>query len=1145
LVDRRRFVKGVVGLAAAAAFAASYAPVVEKILKPTYTPINPDPSLEDAGVKVIYSSCLGCNVRCGIRAKVVEKDGVSIVERIEGNPYHPYNRVVDPSSQYTRLDPLPYNTPVRESLKYVGTLCARGQDGIHYLYDPYRVKSPLKRAGPRGSGKWKAISWEQLIKEVVEGGVIEETGEKIPGIKEIFVYGILRDAGFQDPNSVLSEIKKDVDALRKNAPKLTADELKSEIEKFKEKWAKRLGEKGIKLDQILINPDMPDLGFRSNQLVFMRGRGQPHADYFYRRWIYAFGSVNWLRHTSSCQLGFYCGNRIWAGATDLNPDVRGAKVLIMAGAQIGRVHPGATGQGIIIERAAKGELKVFYVNPVSPRGDCGGNFEWVPIKPGTDAALALAMIKWIIDNKRFNKTFLESPNEEAAKSKGEIVYTNATWLVITEKDHAREGTFLKASDIGLGDETKYVVYSEGLKVHTEVKEAELLYSGKVKLTSGEEVEVKTALKILYDEASSRSLEEWSSICGVPVQTIVRMADAFTSVGRAASTYIHRGIGMHPNGEYTVWCYRALDTLVGNYFAKGGVMGRASLTKARNYLYHVDYSGFGEPVKFGPPIDRHGASYESTLEYWLRSKLGSSPYPTKRPWYPHTPEESYTELFAGIAEAYPYPIRALFLYYANPVIATNYGLKFIEVLKDTSKLPLFVGITTSINETYLYADYIVPDTTYLETGTLGCQFLYASSAGVTLAETWRTMVIPPLTDEIGRDPAGRPRYASMWEFLIDVAKRLGMPGFGEEGIKGVKGTKYEGKSFPLNSLWDYIMRIYANSAMDAVAKKIVPSEVPREEVEFVEENYPIAQYKDIIPDEWPYVAYVLARGGVFTSYKESYDERGFVKRTPARTLLALWDEKLAQTRNSITGKRFYGGPRYFEPSTYAPTSIQPEDRWLPGTPLRKIWSESEYPLLIVPNGSPLFTKHRSQFYYWLKQIMPRNFAIIHPEDAAKIGAVTGDVVKIETPTGSLETPVLVEPTVAKGVIAIPVGMGRWVENIISKPKYFRSVELQKLIDDLPAEVTLPKEAVNPVKKLPEVVKKVLFTKSQVAYYDTGLSYDEWRFNGITPNPISSTDPSLGSWPLLSWLGASQVYFYTPAKISKTGKYEKIVFTQAIW
>lgn len=1144
MVSRRGFIKGVIGLAAAGTFAAGYSRIVNEIVKPTYTPIQPDPTAGDE-VRFVYSSCLGCNVRCGIRVKVVKRDGVSVVERIEGNPYHPYNRLVNPLSQYTRFDPLPYSTPAAESLKYSGTLCARGQDGIHYLYDPYRIKSPLKRAGPRGSGKWKAISWSQLIEEVAEGGVVEETGEKIPGVKEIFVYGILRDAGIPDPNVILSEMKKDIDTIVQNAPKLTADELKGEIQKFKDKWSKQLGEKGVNLSQILINPDLPDLGFKSNQLVFVRGRGQDHADTFYQRWTYAFGSVNWLRHTSACQLGFYCGNRIWSGTTDLNPDVRGAKVLIMAGAQIGRLHPGATGQGLIIERAAKGELKIFYVNPVSPRGDCNGNLEWVPIRPGSDAALALAMVKWIIDNKRFNKSFLESPNEEAAKAKGEVAYTNATWLVVSHPNHPREGTFLRASDVGLGDSSKYVVYAGGFKAHTDVKEAEILYKGKVKLNSGEEVEVKTALQMLYDEASSRSLDEWSAICGVPVQTIVRMAESFTDVGRAASTYIHRGVAMQPHAEYIVWSYRALDLLIGNYFAKGGLMGRASTTNYNGYLYNTGAAGFGEPVRAGPPIDRHGVAYENTLEYWLRSKAGSPPYPAKRPWYPLTPEESYTELFAGIYEAYPYPIKALFLYYANPVISTNYGIKFIEVLKDTQKLPLFVAITTAVNETTLYADYLVPDTTYLETGTLGCQYLYASSGGVALAESWRTMVTQPLTEEIGRDQAGRVRYASMWEFLIDVAKRLGMPGFGERGIRGVAGGKYEGKSFPLNSLWDYIMRVYANGAMDALRRKIVPSEVPTEDIKFVEENYPIAQYKDIIPDEWPYVAYVLARGGVFTSYKDSYDERGFVKRTPPRALLEFWDERLAQTRNSITGKRFYGGPRYFEPSTYAPISGEAADRWQPGTPLKKIWSEADYPMLIVPNGSPLYTKHRSQFYYWLKQIMPRNYAVIHPADASKLSVSTGDVVRIETPAGALETPVLVEPTVAEGVIAIPVGMGRWVENVVSRPKYFRSAEMQKLIDELPDAALIPEEAVNPVKNLPEVVKRLLYTKSQASYYDIGLSYEEWRFNGITPNPVSSRDPSLNSWPLLSWLGASQVYFYTPAKISKTARSEKIEFTQAVW
>lgn len=175
-----------------------------------------------------------------------------------------------------------------------------------------------------------------------------------------------------------------------------------------------------------------------------------------------------------------------------------------------------------------------------------------------------------------------------------------------------------------------------------------------------------------------------------------------------------------------------------------------------------------------------------------------------------------------------------------MLAANYGIKFVEVLRDTSKLPLFVGITTTINETYLYADLIVPDTTYLETGTNGVQFLYASGGGLVRAEGWRSPVIMPLTQKIGTCPNGHPRHASMWELLIDLGKALGMPGYGDKAIPGVKGRKYEGQWFSMHCFWEYVMRVFANAAMHAKDLKLIPEDVPDEEVQFVERNYPIAQ-----------------------------------------------------------------------------------------------------------------------------------------------------------------------------------------------------------------------------------------------------------------------------------------------------------------
>ncbi len=1149
MVSRRTVVKGVLGAASLGIFLAGYLNTIERIIKPSVTLYKPD-KLTGPDVRYVYSSCLGCNVRCGIRVRVSLNDGLEVIERIEGNPYHPYNRYVSADHQLRRYDTLEYKTPVQQSLKVSGTLCPRGQDGIHYVYDPYRIVKPLKRAGPRGSGKWKTISWERLINEIVEGGVIEETGERLPGLRELFTYGRLKDAGFENPNEVLTSIKKDVDELIAKAAdrKVTAEELDKTLNNFKEKWSKILGEKGLRLEDVLIDPNNPDLGTKANMLVYMRGRGQDNADTFTNRFITAFGSVNWLRHTSACQLGFYTGNYLWSGYYDINPDIFNAKVLIMAGAAMGRIHPGTTGQGLLVERATEGKLKIYYVNPLSPRCSAGDNIVWVPIKPGTDAALALAIAQILIQNGWINKAFLEKPSKKAAEKIGYPYHSNATWLVIMEENHRLFGSFLTDKMVGLGDEGKPVVYTkDGLVVNERVEGAELEFSGKVRLATGEEVLVKTAFTTFKDTVFSKTVEEWSSICGVPVETIREMAKDFGEAAPKAATYIHRGVAQHPNGEYTVWTLRCLDMLVGNFHRAGGLLGRPSTTSYNNYLYNCGTSGFGEPLRWGPPIDRHRAEYEKTLLYYRKVKRGENPYPAKRPWYPLSPEESYTELFAGIDQAYPYPVKALILYFANPVIAVNNGLKFVEVLKDTRKLPLFIGITTTINETYLYADYIVPDTTYLETGTNGVQFLYSGGMGRLLAESWRSPAIMPLTERIADAPDGSPRYASMWEFFIDVGKSLKMPGYGDRAIPGTKGRNYEGQWFPLHSFWDYITKIYANGAVNAADIGIVPKEVPIEDIRFVEENYPIANFKNKLPEEeWRFAAYCLARGGVFTKYEESFNETGFSRRgVPGTGVLQFWNERLAKTYNTITGKNFWGGPGYFEPATYAPVGEDLKTVPFAGTLLRELYPENQYPFNLVFESGPFYTKHRSSNYYWIKMILPENFVLINESDAQVLGLKTGDIVIIESPEGSIEAPAVVTSSIMRGVVAIPYGMGRWVETLVVKPRYISLRRGGEILDALPEKVDIPEDAVNPVKQLPALVKKILFTERPSEYFEKGLAIDEWRFNGVTPNPIELSDQSLGNWPLLTWLGAGQSYYSNPVKITKSGKLRKLMPHRIVW
>ncbi len=82
--------------------------------------------------EVRKTTCYMCACRCGIDVHI--KDGK--IRYIEGNRDHPVNK---------------------------GVLCAKGSAGIMQHYSPARLNAPLLRTGPRGSGEFKEISWEEAL----------------------------------------------------------------------------------------------------------------------------------------------------------------------------------------------------------------------------------------------------------------------------------------------------------------------------------------------------------------------------------------------------------------------------------------------------------------------------------------------------------------------------------------------------------------------------------------------------------------------------------------------------------------------------------------------------------------------------------------------------------------------------------------------------------------------------------------------------------------------------------------------------------------------------------------------------------------------------------------------------------------------
>jgi tetrathionate reductase subunit A len=108
---------------------------------------------------------------------------------------------------------------------------------------------------------------------------------------------------------------------------------------------------------------------------------------------------------------------------------------------------------------AAGRLKLAVVDPRFS-SIAAKAWKWLPIKPGTDAALAMAMIRWILEHSRYDYRYLSNANRAAAAADGEPTWTNATWLVKIEPD-GRPGAFLRASEVGLGGDADTFVCIQG------------------------------------------------------------------------------------------------------------------------------------------------------------------------------------------------------------------------------------------------------------------------------------------------------------------------------------------------------------------------------------------------------------------------------------------------------------------------------------------------------------------------------------------------------------------------------------------------------------------------------------------------------------------------------------------------------------
>ena len=271
-------------------------------------------SAQEKGLKNgewIYSNCNMCGGQSGIKVKVINGRAV----KIEGmaNP----NNIANISTNYDKA--VSDLAAVYGDKDAAGRLCSKGNSGLRTLYDPDRLKTPMIRAGERGGGKWKAVSWNEAIAHVADNlGKIREK------------YGAESLTWFSEDHS-----------------------------------------------------------FTHLQQDFCK----------------MYGTPNYHNHSNLCDVARKASFKLVMGNDRPLADFEDASYVVVFGWNLLGATKWIHLPGIWNRGRAKG-AKMVYVDPFYSQTAAKAD-EWVPIRPGTDGAMALAIGHVLIKKDLVNKAFVD------------------------------------------------------------------------------------------------------------------------------------------------------------------------------------------------------------------------------------------------------------------------------------------------------------------------------------------------------------------------------------------------------------------------------------------------------------------------------------------------------------------------------------------------------------------------------------------------------------------------------------------------------------------------------------------------------------------------------------------------------------------
>jgi anaerobic selenocysteine-containing dehydrogenase len=450
------------------------------------------------------------------------------------------------------------------------------------------------------------------------------------------------------------------------------------------------------------------------------GTSVSDAERWLARFLNSFGSPNWVSTTHVCNWHKDTGFTYTFGVEIPTPDVAHSNAFLLWGH-----NPSSTSLILAhdIVAARKRGMKIVAVDPrrvgIAAQADV-----LLQVRPGTDGALALAMIDVAIKEKLFDERFMRE-------------WSNGPFLV--QRDN---GLPLTEADLSVtGSPARYVAWDEiadapmlydaaSGSYQREATRLALMGERRVVTHDGREIFCEPAFACLASLAAQFTPEISSEITWVPAAR-VREAVRVLAASRPVSMFMHNGVGQHTNATQTSRAIATFYGLFGNFDQPGGnvVFPKAPLNTVSGKEF----------LPKATALERIGRE---------RKPLGPPAKPGNCAAY---------DVFTAVLEERPYPIKALLNFGSNTVLNTGDSQRAREAFR---ALDFAVAAELFMTPTAELCDYVLPATSFLEMANLSNDFKHRREGR--LHVQYRPAVVEPLGE----------RRSDTW-IVFELAKRLGL------------------------------------------------------------------------------------------------------------------------------------------------------------------------------------------------------------------------------------------------------------------------------------------------------------------------------------------------------------------------------------